>query len=185
VQVDERHPLKWPEGFGRTLIDERKDQRAWKKQTSVYIKAAMKELDLLGAKTAVITWNEDPNLAKRDPGVAIWFSMERKQDTSWQRVLQIDNPNPDRSTALDYAEIRDQRQELTTQEVDLKKKLLDLMHAKKLTEYKRNGISVKVVLEQENVKVRVKESEDDLPADIEPAPAPAVSEESVAVNSEA
>jgi hypothetical protein len=89
------------------------------------------------------------------------------------------------NAALDYAEIRDQRQELTTQEVDLKKKLLDLMHAKKLTEYKRNGISVKVVLEQENVKVRVKESEDDLPVDIEPAPAPAVSEESVAVNSEA
>jgi hypothetical protein len=97
MQVDERHPLKWPEGFGRTLINERKDQRAWKKQTSVYIKAAMKELELLGAKSAAISWNEDPNLAKRDPGVAIWFSMERKQDTSWQRVLQIDNPNPDPS----------------------------------------------------------------------------------------
>lgn len=64
------------------------------------------------------------------------------------------------NAALDYAEIRDQRQELTTQEVDLKKKLLDLMHAKDITEYKRNGISVKVVLESENVKVRVRSEED-------------------------
>ncbi len=65
------------------------------------------------------------------------------------------------NAALDYAEIRDQRQELTKQEVDLKKKLLDLMHAKEITEYKRNGISVKVILEQENVKVRVR-AEDEL-----------------------
>src|SRR6266478_6507847 len=64
------------------------------------------------------------------------------------------------NAALDYAEIRDQRQELTTQEVDLKKKLLDLMHAKDLKEYKRNGISVKVILEQENVKVRVRAEDD-------------------------
>jgi hypothetical protein len=94
VQVDERHPLKWPDGFGRTLIDEREDQRAWKKQMSVYIKAATKELELLGATTIVFTWNE-AGLAQRDPGVAIWFGMTRKKDTSWQRILQIDNPNPD------------------------------------------------------------------------------------------
>jgi hypothetical protein len=89
------------------------------------------------------------------------------------------------NAALDYAEIRDERQALTVKEVDLKKKLLDLMHKKELTEYKRNGISVKVILEQENVKVRVRESEDDLPADIGPAPEANVSEESVAVDSEA
>lgn len=65
------------------------------------------------------------------------------------------------NAALDYAEIRDERQDLTKKEVDLKKRLLDLMHSKDITEYKRNGISVKVVLESENVKVRVR-SEDDL-----------------------
>ena len=64
------------------------------------------------------------------------------------------------NAALDYAEIRDQRQELTTQEVDLKKKLLDLMHAKDLQEYKRNGISVKVQMEEETVKVRVRAEEE-------------------------
>lgn len=95
MTVDEQHPLKWPEGFGRTLIQDRRDQRQWKKQISVYIKQSSKELELLGAKTAVITWN-DGALAERDPGVAIWFSMERAKDTSWQRTLQIDNPNPTR-----------------------------------------------------------------------------------------
>lgn len=96
MQVDERHPLKWPDGFGRTLIDERKDARAWKKQASVYIGQIKKELELLGAKTVVLSWNTDAEAARRDPGVAIWFSMERKKDTSWQRTLQIDNPNPTR-----------------------------------------------------------------------------------------
>jgi hypothetical protein len=64
------------------------------------------------------------------------------------------------NAALDYAEIRDERQELTTKEVDLKKKLLDLMHAKGLKDYKRNGISVKVQVEEETVKVRVRPEED-------------------------
>lgn len=86
--------------------------------------------------------------------------------------------------AMDYAEIRDQRQALTLQEVELKTALIELMHKLGKTEYKRNGISVKLVPEGENVKVRVK-SEDDLPTDIEPAPGPNVSAESLAVNAEA
>lgn len=72
-----------------------------------------------------------------------------------EKIAAIEN------AALDYAEIRDQRQELTTQEVDLKGKLLDLMHANYLTEYKRGNISVTIKMEEETVKVRVK-SEDAL-----------------------
>lgn len=71
-----------------------------------------------------------------------------------KKIAAIEN------AALDYAEIRDQRQDLTTQEVELKKKLIKLMHAKELQEYKRNGISVKLVLEEESVKVRVKSTDD-------------------------
>lgn len=43
------------------------------------------------------------------------------------------------NAALDYAEIRDQRQALTIQEVDLKSKLLKLMHANGKTEYRQRG----------------------------------------------
>ena len=78
------------------------------------------------------------------------------------------------NAALDYAEIRDQRQELTTQEVDLKKKLLDLMHAKDITVYKRNRISVTVQMEEETVKVRVRAEED---SDEEPETNVGVSEQ--------
>lgn len=94
-----------------------------------------------------------------------------------EKIAAIEN------AALDYAELRDQRQEIGRQEVELKKKLIDLMHKKEMKEYKRNGISVKLTVEEEGVKVRVKESEDDLPTDIEKAPGPDVNAESLAVDS--
>lgn len=59
--------------------------------------------------------------------------------------------------ALDYAEIRDQRQELSKQESDLKQALIKLMHKAGKEEYKRNGISVVLQVEEETVKVRVRE----------------------------
>jgi hypothetical protein len=60
------------------------------------------------------------------------------------------------NAALDYAEIRDKRQELSKQESDLKQSLLKLMHKLHKTEYRRNGIVVTVEVEEETVKVRVK-----------------------------
>jgi hypothetical protein len=96
MESKESTPLKWPENYGRTLIDDRLDQRQWKKQTSVYVKQVIHELSLLGAAIVRITYN-GPDLAEKDPGVAIWYSRQRTKDTSWQRGLRIDNPNPSRS----------------------------------------------------------------------------------------
>lgn len=67
--------------------------------------------------------------------------------------------------ALDYAELRDERVALSAREVDLKQKLIDKMHALGKTEYKRNGVQVKLTVEKEGVKVRVKEEE---PPSVEP-----------------
>ena len=87
-----------------------------------------------------------------------------------EKIAAIEN------AALDYAEIRDERQALTKREVETKQKLIELMHKKELKEYKRNGISVKLVVEEESVKVRVKSEEDlDVP---EPSTDVEVSEES-------
>jgi hypothetical protein len=61
--------------------------------------------------------------------------------------------------ALDYAELRDERVALSAREVDLKQKLIDKMHALGKQEYRRNGVSVKLTVEKEGVKVRVKEEE--------------------------
>lgn len=68
------------------------------------------------------------------------------------------------NSALEYAEIRDQRQELTTQEVDLKSKLIKLMHKHNKETYEYNGISITLVHEDETVKVRVKKNSDETEA---------------------
>jgi hypothetical protein len=59
------------------------------------------------------------------------------------------------NAALSYAEIRDQRQALTKQEVELKGSLLTLMHKHKKDHYEYNGVTIDLVAEQETVKVRV------------------------------
>ena len=64
------------------------------------------------------------------------------------------------TAALDYAEIRDKRQELTAEESSLKSELLNLMHKAGKTEYKRGSISVKIEIEKEKVKVRVRGDEE-------------------------
>lgn len=63
--------------------------------------------------------------------------------------------------ALDYADIRDQRQALTSDEVELKGKLLDLMHKYKKKEYVYEDVHIRVVHEEENVKVKIKKAKED------------------------
>jgi hypothetical protein len=93
MEYQETSLLKWPDGFGRTLIEDRRDQRAWKKQWSVYAKGVTEELRKFSAGAVTITRNPSAD-EKYDPGVAVWFSLKRTEDFSWQRGLQIDNPKP-------------------------------------------------------------------------------------------
>lgn len=72
---------------------------------------------------------------------------------------------PPRIKALDdlaeqYREVRDERQRLTTEEVELKEKLLALMKDKQLTVYPIPDTDREVVLEHgdETVKVRKREA---------------------------
>jgi hypothetical protein len=57
--------------------------------------------------------------------------------------------------AEEYAEVRDERAELTVQEVKLKGKLHDLMKHHGKRKYQRNGLVVELVVEEETVKVRL------------------------------
>jgi hypothetical protein len=86
-------PLKWPEGWNRTLIDQRKSQHAWKKPAPYYEASVLKELEKLGATNATISRNEIPK-ERVDPGVAVWFSLKPAEDFSWQAGLHLDNPAP-------------------------------------------------------------------------------------------
>jgi hypothetical protein len=63
--------------------------------------------------------------------------------------------------ALEYAAIRDERQQLTIQETGLKSKVLALMHKKNLNDYVFEGIEIHVVMEEENVKVKIPKKKKD------------------------
>lgn len=93
LEIQDETPLKWPEGWSRTLIDNRKNQAAWKKPYSRYRDAVVKELERMGVKSVTISRN-DSSKERLDPGVAVWFSMRVTADFSWQTGLQLDNPAP-------------------------------------------------------------------------------------------
>jgi len=93
VRINEQSPLKWPDGQERTLIDRRADRKAWKKTVRQYLERLSQQLAKLGIQQATVTFNSQP-LERQDPGVALYFSEPRKQDSSWQVGLGIDNPMP-------------------------------------------------------------------------------------------
>lgn len=80
-----------------------------------------------------------------------------------QRLPGLEDPKIEalEAKALDYAEVRDQRMALSSQEIELKKDLLDLMKAQKKEHYKRGTIEINIVHESENIKVKVKKKSDD------------------------
>ena len=63
---------------------------------------------------------------------------------------------PLQDKAIAYAEIRDKRQKLTSEEVELKAELLKLMKKYKKTEYEFEGVKIELVMEEETVKVKIK-----------------------------
>jgi hypothetical protein len=61
--------------------------------------------------------------------------------------------------AHEYLKIRNKRQDLTRREVELKTDLLGLMKKHKKKEYVRDGIEIRVVVEEETVKVKIHDEE--------------------------
>jgi hypothetical protein len=87
----EEATLRWPDGCERTRIIDRKPHAGWRKTRTEYRDALAEELQMMGAKSILITYGGDE---RTDPGVSVWFSMQ-KADFSWQQGLGfIDNPAP-------------------------------------------------------------------------------------------
>ena len=63
--------------------------------------------------------------------------------------------------ALQYAEVRDSRIAALKGEVELKGQLLAAMKKAGKQVYRRHNVEVRIVHEEETVKVKVKEKEDD------------------------
>lgn len=62
-------------------------------------------------------------------------------------------------SAENYADIRDQRMELTKEETRLKTELLGLMKKHGKSSYVHDGYDIKVIVESEKLKVRIKKEE--------------------------
>jgi hypothetical protein len=60
----------------------------------------------------------------------------------------------------EYAALRDQRMDLTKQEVDLKNRLLEAMHKNNLTSYQYQDIEVEIIPGEEKLKVKVDKIKD-------------------------
>jgi hypothetical protein len=67
---------------------------------------------------------------------------------------------PLEDAAKRYAKIRDERMELNTDEAKIKAGLIVLMHKHGKTTYSRHGITITLVPEAENVKVKIKGKDD-------------------------
>jgi hypothetical protein len=90
VDVHEESNLRWPDGWERTRVNAWQKRGAWNKSREAYRKALVDELGRMGAVSVLITKADNE---RTDPGVAVWFSME-KDARDWQGVLGIDSPAP-------------------------------------------------------------------------------------------
>lgn len=100
--MKEAYPLQWPSDWIRTRIQDRRAQSGWKKTLRQSRDALELELKRMGAISFVLSTNipvapgggflsgPDP----RDPGVAVYFSRQPKENFSWQDVLGIHEPDP-------------------------------------------------------------------------------------------
>jgi hypothetical protein len=71
-------------------------------------------------------------------------------------IPDIDRKLQDLEDAAEaYRDVRDERAQLTIKEVDAKATLLSLMKKHRKTEYRRAGIHIWIVVEEESVKVKI------------------------------
>lgn len=84
LEVKVETPLKWPSDRPRTRFQDRKNNAAWKMIYSDTLKGLERELALVKATFALVTYNA---LGSEDGGVAIWLSRKPQDDYGWQDAL--------------------------------------------------------------------------------------------------
>lgn len=93
MNVEKQNPLRWPDGWPRTRIQDRKSSGGWKKSFSFYQDAIVKELGRMGAADVLISFNLSPS-DRQDCGVAVYFSKTMTEDYTWQEALGLNSPAP-------------------------------------------------------------------------------------------
>jgi hypothetical protein len=81
VHIIEQHPIRWPTGWPRTASPRRRYRNFFQNYKSISLEGAIeklaRELRLLGARNVALSRNEVDVV--RDPGVAIYFALARRQ----------------------------------------------------------------------------------------------------------
>jgi hypothetical protein len=96
------------------------------------------------------------------PGAEVLETPETPRKKPRQaRLPQMEDPQIEEleGSAENYADIRDQRMELTKEETAAKDELLGLMKKHGKTSYVHDGYDIKVIVESEKLKVRIKKEE--------------------------
>ena len=93
MNIEKQSPLKWPDGWERTRIQDRKANGGWKKNFGFYESSLAKELGRMGAAEVLISFNPQPS-DRQDCGVAVYFSKTMTEDYSWQDALGLMTPAP-------------------------------------------------------------------------------------------
>src|SRR5262249_36777355 len=86
MEHEDSKPLKWPQGWARTRLQDRKASNAWKKTYNESVDALLKELGRLKATACLITRNEKDSA---DAGVAVYFSLKPIDNYGWQEALGL------------------------------------------------------------------------------------------------
>jgi hypothetical protein len=84
IEIEIESPLKWPQDRPRTRFQDRKSQTAWRLGIADTREGLARELRLIGATYALITYNPLPT---EDGGVALWMSRKPTDDYGWQDAL--------------------------------------------------------------------------------------------------
>lgn len=133
-------------------------------------------------KTAQVKKSKAPKVAKAKATPATSRARKAAKTAAREKVTNIRKPGPkaqdlpgmeDRAIkpleeiAVAYAEIRDQRIALNKEEKSLKDSARRLMHKYGKTVYKHDGVEIRLVPGEEDVKVKVKDAgdDDDAPAE--------------------
>lgn len=93
MELSEKNPLKWPDGWERTRIQDRQDRGGWKKTFKQYRDALAKEMGRMAVTETLVTFNL-PGQDRMDCGVAVYFSKGQAQTFEWQDALGITTPAP-------------------------------------------------------------------------------------------
>jgi hypothetical protein len=94
LTAQESHPLRWPDGWTRIRVPDRREKRQWQKTLKQYTAALVMELDRSGASMVVVTSNVSlDNKEPRDPGIAVYFTRRGDPDYSWMDILGVTDPS--------------------------------------------------------------------------------------------